>query len=357
MVVGLNLELLMAAISPSSSSSMASGVTGSSHLCARRDGPPHLVAALASSPRRTPSLRLGAAPFPSRSSSSVVSSARRGKNTSAAARRLNSNREKKSLHADEEDIDEDAFEALFSQLEEDLKNDNLSDGDTDDEITEEDLARFEEELADALGDEVEENGFTGELSFDSEHVNDSDDDEEDYRPPKLKNWQLRRLASALKIGRRKTSIKNLSAELGLDRAIVLEFLRDPPPNLLLMAASLPDRVTESPSEPHVQGTPLESLPIKMDVAETESKVEVPVHVMKTRWSMNKRLKKVQVETLERVYARTKRPTNAMISSIVHVTNLPRKTVVKWFEDKRVQDGVPKYRSPFRRSEYETVSGR
>ena len=32
--------------------------------------------------------------------------------------------------------------------------------------------------------------------------------------------------------------------------------------------------------------------------------------------------------------------NAMISSIVHVTNIPRKKVVKWFEDKRAEEGVP-----------------
>jgi hypothetical protein len=32
--------------------------------------------------------------------------------------------------------------------------------------------------------------------------------------------------------------------------------------------------------------------------------------------------------------------NEMISSIVHVTNLPRKVVLQWFEDKREQDGVP-----------------
>lgn len=41
--------------------------------------------------------------------------------------------------------------------------------------------------------------------------------------------------------------------------------------------------------------------------------------------------------------------NAMISSIVQVTNLPRKRIVKWFEDKRVEDGVPDPRLPFDRS--------
>lgn len=38
--------------------------------------------------------------------------------------------------------------------------------------------------------------------------------------------------------------------------------------------------------------------------------------------------------------------NAMISSIVHVTNIPRKKVVKWFEDKRAEEGVPDRRLPY-----------
>lgn len=41
--------------------------------------------------------------------------------------------------------------------------------------------------------------------------------------------------------------------------------------------------------------------------------------------------------------------NAMVSSIVSVTNLPRKKVVEWFEDKRNEDGVPKNRLPYQRS--------
>lgn len=46
--------------------------------------------------------------------------------------------------------------------------------------------------------------------------------------------------------------------------------------------------------------------------------------------------------------------NAMISSVVHVTNLPRKRVVKWFEDKRAEDGVPDEHPPYQRSVPETV---
>ncbi|KAG9458917.1 hypothetical protein H6P81_003425 [Aristolochia fimbriata] len=305
----------------------------------------------------------------------------------AFARRKNAStspKEKKRIKQDndreEDGLDEDAFEALFKQLEEDLKNDDVSADDWNDELTEEDLVRLEQELEEALGsedegelrgilqsldgnleanvDEEEEDNEVEEQQEPKDDDDDDDDDDEQEEPVKLKTWQLRRLASALKIGRRKTSIKNLAAELGLDRGLVLELLRDPPPNLLLMSATLPE-VTEN----HVkQGkslalkTPMEPVePAEAeDVAEPKLEVKAPIHVMVNRWSTQKRLKKVQIETLERVYLRTKRPTNSMINSVVHVTNLPRKTVIKWFEEKRLQDGGPDQRLPYTRSVAEVV---
>ncbi|PPD66750.1 hypothetical protein GOBAR_DD36367 [Gossypium barbadense] len=185
------------------------------------------------------------------------------------------------------------------------------------------------DLAEAFGD-FDFEGFSSAPNDAEEEVEDDgeedgNDDEVEERPVKLKNWQLRRLAAALKVGRRKTSIKTLAAELCLDRAVVLELLREPPPELLMISATLPD-------EP----------------------VKEPIHVMQQRWSAQKRLKKVQIDTLEKVYRRSKRPTNTMISSIVQVTNLPRKRVVKWFEDKRNEDGVPEHRQPYRRYGSETV---
>lgn len=108
---------------------------------------------------------------------------------------------------DDVDIDEDAFDALFSQLEEDLKNDGLSLDDEDDEISEEDLARFEQELAEVLGDDDIEMAISAADDTESENDAEEDDDEEYERPVKLKNWQLRRLAAALKAGRRKTSVR------------------------------------------------------------------------------------------------------------------------------------------------------
>ncbi|CAA6666375.1 unnamed protein product [Spirodela intermedia] len=275
---------------------------------------------------------------PSRFSSLVACARRGGKKSSPTGQNGGAPRKaKKPLpvdEADEEDIDEDAFEALFSLLEEDLKKDNLSGADFDDEISEEDLERLERELAAALD---EDGGSSGGASAGPDDTDDDDEDDEDLRLPKLKNWQLRRLASALKIGRRKTNIKALSAELGLERAVVLECLRDP----LRIFFSWWQQ--DASVEVHAEQ-------VDAPAGAAPAAERAPVHAMKASWAMNKRLKKVQVETLERVYARARRPTNTMISSIVHTTNLPWKTVVKWFEDKRVEDGEPERRQPFRRSE-------
>ena len=112
-------------------------------------------------------------------------------------------------YGEEDDLDGDALEALFSQLEEDLKNDGLSTNDNDDEISEEDMARLEQELEEAFGDGSDDE-LAGTTHSNMENIDgyddDSDDDEEEERPLNLRTWQLRRLAAALKIGRRKTSV-------------------------------------------------------------------------------------------------------------------------------------------------------
>ncbi|XP_019153788.1 PREDICTED: protein OVEREXPRESSOR OF CATIONIC PEROXIDASE 3-like [Ipomoea nil] len=320
-------------------------------------------------------------PFPRhRSSSSLLTFARRRSKPHRPATTSSNKKKQKRDDEEDEDLDEDAFEALFRQLEEDLKNDKLSlDDDDDDEITEEDLANLERELEEALKDdelsgvfesivdgeiknvaeeEEEEEEEEGEVAAAIKGDEDDDDDEEDEdededeKPVRLRNWQLKRLAYALKDGRRKTSIKNLAADVCLDRAVVLELLRDPPPHLVLLSAALPDKPISTISEP--PSIPLETVPLEeaTDTAETKTTVEMPVHVMQRNWAAKKRIKKKQLETLELVYRRSQRPTNAMISSIVHVTNLPHKRVVKWFEDKRAGDGVPDHhipKLPYRRS--------
>lgn len=119
-----------------------------------------------------------------------------------------------------------------------------------------------------------------------------------------------------------------------------------------MSDSLPD---EAPSRPEMKEIELSPVVDEVDATETKPQMDLPIHVMSAEWSAQKRLKKVQLETLERVYFRSKRPTNTMISSIVQVTNLPRKTIVKWFEDRREKDGVPDHRAAYKRSLSETIA--
>ncbi|XP_076885584.1 protein OVEREXPRESSOR OF CATIONIC PEROXIDASE 3-like [Bidens hawaiensis] len=333
-----------------------------------------------------------------RTRSSVITCARRRNNN-------NKNNSKKGLGRNsvgkDEDIEEDAFEALFKQLEEDLKNDGLSFDDDDDEITEEDLIKLERELEEALAADDELSGLFDDTEEDKAEVavkgnnvmnrkgttvneviekefeinnleqeeeknkdeeesededeeeeeeddDDDDDDDDDEGPLELKRWQLRRLAYALKDGRRKTNIKNLAADLCLDRAIVLDLLRDPPPDLLMLSASLPDKPESRILEPVIKPEDAVLLASERKTINVKPTTKVPVHQMQSSWSAQKRLKKVHVETLERVYRWSKRPTNAMISNIVHVTKLPRKKVLKWFVDKCGEDGVPDHRPPYQR---------
>ncbi|KAK1408052.1 hypothetical protein QVD17_39683 [Tagetes erecta] len=347
-------------------------------------------------------------PLPSRCS--VVTCARRRTSSSiSSSKKKKKQGLRRNIAGKEEDIEEDAFEALFKQLEEDLKNDGLSFDDDDDEITEEDLIKLERELEEALAaddellglfddteDEKTEVGVKGEKvinkkgttvneviekefkinnleqeedknededesEYEDEYEDENGDedeeededehedgDEEDEGPLELKRWQLRRLAYALKDGRRKTSIKNLAADLCLDRAIVLELLRDPPPDLLMLSASLPDKAESRILEPVIKPEDAILLASEKDAINAKVTTKIPVHQMQNNWSAQKRLKKVHLETLERVYRRSKRPTNAMISNIVHVTKIPRKKVLKWFEDKRAEDGVPDHRLPYQR---------
>ncbi|KFK25397.1 hypothetical protein AALP_AA8G109100 [Arabis alpina] len=298
---------------------------------------------------------------------------RKGFGTSSSSSPSPNKNNKKRFERDDNgggEEEDDPFEALFNMLEEDLKDDSVDDK----ELTEEELDALAAELAEALGvggdDEDDIDLFGSDVVdvvdddddedegdddvVDEDEVgddDDDDDDDEDERPSKLKNWQLRRLAYALKAGKRKTSIKTLAAELCLDRAYVLELLRDPPPKLLMLSATLPDEKPPVPAPENSSPDPIpeESSSSGEDVVAVEPEEKVKdeaVHVMQQTWSSKKRVKKAHIETLEKVYRRSKRPTNAVVSSIVQVTNLPRKRVLKWFEDRRAEDGVPEKRAPY-----------
>jgi hypothetical protein len=105
-------------------------------------------------------------------------------------------------------------------------------------------------------------------------------------------------------------MKNLAGELGLDRGLVIELLRNPSPKLLLMSDSLPDEAPSKPEIEKIEASPVadEVVVDEVAVTETDPQMDLPIHVMSNEWSAHKRLKKAQLETLERVYHKSKRPT-------------------------------------------------
>lgn len=86
----------------------------------------------------------------------------------------------------------------------------------------------------------------------------------------------------------------------------------------MMSLSLPDEPAATVVEPETKPRETVHEEISVDHAEPRSQTKVPVHVMQRRWSAQKRLKRVHVDTMERVYKRTKRPT---VSKVLHASIL------------------------------------
>lgn len=82
----------------------------------------------------------------------------------------------------------------------------------------------------------------------------------------------------------------------------------------MLSAAVPDKpvstVVEPVKEP-AEAISSEAIPA-IEKSEAKANMKVPVHVMQRNWSAQKRIKKVQLETLERVYKRTKRPTVSVL---------------------------------------------
>lgn len=103
---------------------------------------------------------------------------------------------------DEEEAAKDALEAFFSQLEKDFNNHNPSED--NEEIKDEDVVRFQKEISQALGDsgvELDEDGL---------NLLGLGEEEDVIQLPQLRTWQMRKLARALKIGKRKASVRSCS---------------------------------------------------------------------------------------------------------------------------------------------------
>ncbi|PWA65732.1 hypothetical protein CTI12_AA333270 [Artemisia annua] len=189
---------------------------------------------------------------------------------------------RRNIAGKEGDIEEDAFEALFKQLEEDLKNDGLTFDDDDDEISEEDLIKLERELEEALADDELQALF-----------DDTTDEiiEMEVKDKKVVNKKGTTV-------NQNAMISNIVHVTKIPRKKVLKWFED---------------------KRGEDGVPDQRQPYQSGECKT-------VLVLA-------------------FYIRH----NAMISNIVHVTKIPRKKVLKWFEDKRGEDGVPDQRQPYQRN--------
>ncbi|GAQ79284.1 hypothetical protein KFL_000270440 [Klebsormidium nitens] len=130
----------------------------------------------------------------------------------------------------------------------------------------------------------------------------------------ITTWQERKLRWALEKSehrRHKLEIKNIVSDTKLPRKVVLAWLK--------IHIKEPPRPLES-------AVPKKSAPADA-VAEGDGEEE------ELRGPSKKRIKKVNLETFEKVYRIAPQPSREQIQDLVKLTHIPYKTVVEWF-DKR-----------------------
>lgn len=117
-------------------------------------------------------------------------------------------------------------------------------------------------------------------------------------------------------------VKALAADLGMDRADVLSFLRNPPPELLLMSASLDEESAERTASSKLAEASGRMKPSKVVTPEKREPELKPATAGGPQgpksWHSNKRLRKEHIATFERVYRQSQRPSVSFILSKVYV---------------------------------------
>lgn len=86
----------------------------------------------------------------------------------------------------------------------------------------------------------------------------------------------------------------------------------------MMSLTIPDEPTTTVVSLETKPSEILLQEISIDQTESEPKANVPIHTLQRNWDAQKRLKKAHVDTLERVYRRSKRPT---VSNFYHASIL------------------------------------
>lgn len=206
------------------------------------------------------------------------------------------------------------------------------------------------------------------------------------RTLRLDQWQVKKLVKALQQGRRHVNVKALAAELHMDRRDVLSWLRRPPPDALKLAQASPPPQSGS-------GTPypLEGKTSQQQLLGSDSAISMPQQKwldtgaargtagavggyeeglgkaaaasaadvalsgeQRERWQKGgKRIGQEHLATLEAVFQRSQYPTGTMIASLVSLTNLPRRRILQWFEERRLsttpRQSVPRVNAKWKAS--------
>ncbi|XP_024540144.1 protein OVEREXPRESSOR OF CATIONIC PEROXIDASE 3-like [Selaginella moellendorffii] len=284
----------------------------------------------------------------------------------------------------DDEEDEAGLEALFAQLEKDLEAERAGKKVEVETITEEQMVALEQELMGGGGSRGAKKNAKKKKNKDREEEekdvsrDEREDEEEEEeqeqeisgggsglakfieeaqrlesemvakRVVKLEKWQLRKLRDALDVEKSQLKVKALAGETGLDRRDVLTFLRDPPPELIELIDSISDKESDEEEDKPEDQTGTQEQDSEAGKEENDSprveRIGLPGDTQGTgpkAWYGKKRIRKEHLETFEKVFQRTKRPTGALIQNIVELTHVPRKRVLDWFENRRQEHAARK----------------
>ncbi|XP_024531463.1 uncharacterized protein LOC9656249 [Selaginella moellendorffii] len=154
-------------------------------------------------------------------------------------------------------------------------------------------------------------------------------------------------------GRREESVYiyttiSLGSRGGIWPQTALTFLRDPPPELIELIDSISDKESDEEEDKPEDQTGTQEQDSEAGKEENDSprveRIGLPGDTQGTgpkAWYGKKRIRKEHLETFEKVFQRTKRPTGALIQNIVELTHVPRKRVLDWFENRRQEHAARK----------------
>ncbi|KAK9842925.1 hypothetical protein WJX74_004484 [Apatococcus lobatus] len=158
--------------------------------------------------------------------------------------------------------------------------------------------------------------------------------------PALTAWQLQKLRQAKEAGRRNVPVNTLSKEIGLERQLVLNWLKHPEqltterPEVAGFVESQPRKVRgQSVAAPPQQQ---QSASMNSSPFQNQERLESNTGLWPAGYK-NKRLGRDIEGTCERVYQQSRYPSKQLLRSIHDLHSVPHARLVEWFALRRKQD--------------------